>query len=469
MKQFTAVVLVLLLLDGSEGAARAQSPESTQALIVEFPDKDPVDLGWGWDERVGRSVRQSCIEFRTAEQKYADKRLSLRVANDHEALAKSLKVSVSGQVKTMVGARFSGSAEFAHSSVIESTSTNVALLAEVWTGPKYVAPLSGPAPDPKALVTAPDYSVADMRNFYQGVSVRLRPDKAALANDNLAKFVQECGTSFVAVIHQGARIQGILSFQETTEKDRKDISASASASGGGYSFHAALSTKTEEFSKKGRLGISFEQLGGQSKTLPMSKEALLDAVRDLPAEAIANPRPFSMIVQRYETLPGWNFQAVPKEPSNQEVVAEAYYRLRSLLAFAEEAMHKPGYLLIFDTTKSDLARLYDEMLVVRTELVALAQACQEGKACDAKKWRDWSDMPYRARMPMKGQLKDLPYGGTIQGLEKIPDLVAAARLEYWILDTNRSRCQYESECMTQKSIEQYRQDIRKRVALTSGL
>jgi len=446
----------------------AQPAGQLQGKVIEFPNLDPVELGWGWDERRAGSPRQICIEFRPAQEDYVDKRMSLQLANDHEALSRALNVSVAGKMKSMAGAKFSASANFAHNASLTSTGEHVAILAEAMTAPQFVAPLDGPDPKASALNMSPDGSRVDMKTFYRGGAVRLKEDLRKLAANNPADFVKACGTGFVAVIHRGARVNGLMTFREVESKDRQELRVSAQGSGAGFSMNASMNTLVEKYGKTGKLDIKFEQLGGSNKDLPMDRTGLLSAVSGLPAEATAQPRAFLMVVQGYSSLPDWPDKVVLPELTDEEVLTRSYFRLITLMGFANEALHNPGFLLKFDTSRPEVVKLHDQMLADRDTLRALVSACQQGP-CAAGKWREWSDMPYRARMPMAGGFDSLVFPANVDGVDRIPKAVADHRVSRWIVETDRWRCQYESECMKQGDVEGYRDKIRQNVAQSMGL
>ena len=229
----------------------AQPTGQLQGTAIEFPNLDPVELGWGWDERRAGSPRQTCIEFRPAQEDYIDKRMSLQMANDHESLSRALNVSVAGKMKSMAGAKFSASANFAHNASLTSTGEHVAMLAEVMTAPQFVAPLDGPDPKASNLSPSPDGSRVDMRSFYRGGAVRLKEDLRKLAMSSPADFVKACGTGFVAVIHRGARVNGLMTFREVEVKDRQELKVSAQGSGAGFSMNASMNSLVDKYSKNG--------------------------------------------------------------------------------------------------------------------------------------------------------------------------------------------------------------------------
>lgn len=462
---------VLLVLAFALAGPLAAQPVAgqLQGTVIEFPNLDPVELGWGWDDRRTGAVRQSCIEFRRAQEDYIDKRMSLQMANDHEALSRALNVSLAGKMTTMAGSKFSASASFAHNASLTSAGEHVAILAEGMTAPEFVAPLNGPNPAVAQLSTSPDGGSVDMRSFYRGGAVRLKDDMLKLAVSKPAEFVKQCGTGFVAVVHRGARINALLTFREVEAKDRQELKLAAKGSGGGYSINASMNSLVEKYNKAGKLEIKFEQLGGTDKNFPMDKTALLEAVSGLPTEARKQPRPFMMVVQKYNSLPGWPDTVVLPELTDEEVLTRSYFRLLTLMSFADEALSKPGaFLLKFDTARSDIVKLHDQILEDRTALLNLVRACRQG-TCAAGAWREWSDMAYRARMPMLGSFGSLSYPLGSDGIDRIPALVAEQRVSRWIVEPNQWRCQYESECMKQAEIEAYREQIRSNVAKSIGL
>lgn len=449
--------------------ASQPAPRQLQGTVIDFPNDNPVELGWGWDQRNSGAIRQSCIDFRESKGNFIDKRLNLQSSNDHDSLSKALNISVAGKMSAMGGGKFSASASFAHNASFVASAEHIAMLAEVSTAPRFVAPINGPDPVVSALERSPDGGAVAMGRFYQGTMVRLKPPLRELAEKKPVEFIKQCGTGFVAVIHEGARVNALLTFRDMEETDRKQIKAAAKGSGGGYSMNASMDSLIEKYRKSQKLEIKFEQRGGSDKALPMEKEALMSSISGLPLEAAAHPRPFTMVVQAYDTLPNWPDKTVLPELSDEEVVTRAYLRLRTLMSYAEQALNDPAsFLLKFDTARDDVIKLHDEMLAESKQLRALALQCQQGQ-CKAEKWMTWSDMPYRARMPMVGGFNSIKYAASNAGLDRIPSLVADRRVSHWIRDADQWRCQYESECMKQGEIEQYKSRIRSKIAKIMGV
>lgn len=432
-------------------------------ILLEFPSTNPVRLGAGWRLKAAQGVRKECIDFKTASNTYTDRRLSFTAVHDNESLAKALNVSVSGKISVMTGGGFSGSASFAHDTRFSATSTYIGVLAEVWTSPKFVAPVDGTKPKIQNLLeqitSLPKREAIDMSLFYSGKSVKIKPDLIELVKNDYQEFVRRCGDSFVAVIHSGAKLNGVFSFRETTKEERQKIHAEFQGSGATWSINARADSSLNAFKKNNRLNINFEQLGGNEGSLPLTKEGFLKAIRDLPNAAISAPRPFLMVVQRYDTLPDWPRPTIPKPLSNQEIVANTYWRLRSLLSYTDEALNNPGWLLKFDTTRQSVHNLYDEILTKLQTLRALAQTCSL-RECDIGDWKTWTDWSLRSRLPYRGNFHSLNLGSTVEtAINKLPYELAKARVDYWIREPDRWRCQYEQVCLKQSIISKMQREI----------
>jgi len=453
-------MLAALLMQPLKGFVQ---PIRVDGLLVEFPEQDPVDLGIGWNTRTGNKVSNVCIDFQALQRQYQDKRLTFEVVNDNESLANALKVSVAAKFKTVIGASGSAAASFARSTKFSSASTHIAVLAEVFESPSYVAPVTGVPPNVAVATAAPKNSRVNLTDFYRGNSVSLKPDLRTLAADNREEFYRQCGDSFVAVIHRGARLVGNMAFAETTSEERQQIEASASGGTSIWSVEGSLSSSLERYNSANRLTINFAQFGGSGGNFPLNREGLLDAIRKLPQDASQFPRPFTMIVQRYDSLPGWPGPFGATELTDLETLASVAWRLDSMLFYADEALYRPGWLLKFDTTRVKVQSVYDDVLRERTALRADAIRCKDEGVCNLQKWGTWSDIGYRVRLPFRGTLADLAYKPSADALDEMVRLLAAARTQYWIETPNRWRCRNELVCLTQADINRNRSQIEQQI------
>lgn len=439
-----------------------------EGLVLEITEGNPVDLGLAWDTRSGVKIQQYCIDFKTISRNYQTKRLSFQLVEDNASLARALNVSVTGKVKGISGG-FSANASFAHKSNFESSATQISVQADVSAAPSYVAPTTGQEPDVSKLGNPSQSDLVDLSLFYRGDSVKLKEDLWKLAASDPEDFFRRCGDSFVAVIHSGARINGLMKFKETTAEEKEAIALAAEGSGALWSASGSLDSKMESYHKNNKFNVDFVQEGGSKRPFPMSKEGLIEAIRDLPADAAAYPMPFTMVVQRYDTLPDWPKPPLNRDLSDQEVVADVYWRLRTMQTYADEILYKPGWLLKFDTPRNAVKKLNDEILVEIQQLRTFAKTCTSTVPCDVEPWRNWSDMKYRSRFPFRGTLADIPYGKDINDINNLPEKLAEARIKYWIEDHVRWRCKYEQVCTSQSDIDALRTQIQDRIATAIGM
>ncbi len=460
-RQITSIAILLGCLTGIASA----QPQPVDGLVVEFPESNPVDLGVGWNNRSSDKVSRVCIDFVTAERRYQDRRLTFEVITDHQSLANALKVSVSAKFKAVSGGGGSAAVDFARNTKLSSSSTNMAVLAEVFESPTYVAPTTGQQPTQVPTVASSGGKV-DLTTFYAGNAVSLKSDLRALAATNPAEFYRQCGDSFVAVIHRGARLVGNITFSETSREERESLEVSASGGAAMWSVQGSLSNSMEKFNSSNRLNVNFAQFGGSGGTFPLNREGLLKAIEQLPEASKSAPKPFSMIVQRYDSLPSWPSAIGSTELNDLEVIANVAWQLDSLLMYVDETLYRPGWLLKFDTRRQDVEKVYDEVLAERTQVMADATKCAVSGDCNRQKWQAWSDLAYRARLPFRGTLGDLQYSIGDNSLEGMIDALTSARTAYWIEGPARIRCRNEGTCLTQAQVNAARTQIRTRILLS---
>jgi hypothetical protein len=438
-------------------------PERVDGLFVEFPEQNPVNLGVGWNTRTGEKVPRVCIDFQSAERKYQDRRLTFDLINDNASLANALKVSISAKFKTVTGAGGSAAASFAKSTRFSSASTNIAVLAEVFQSPLYVAPTTGTQPNSPQSIVAVTGGTVDLSAFYGGNAVSLKSDLRQIASTNLGEFYRQCGDSFVAVIHQGARLIGNMTFNETSKEEREQLEVSVSGGAATWNVEGSLSNSMEKFNSASRLTINFAQFGGSGGNFPLNREGLLKAIEELPKASESAPKPFTMIVQRYDSLPSWPSSVGSTELSDLDVIASVAWQLDTLQMYADEAIYKPGWLLKFDTKKQEVQNVYDEIILEREQVKSDADKCVKENTCNRQKWQAWSDLKYKVRLPLRGAVTNLQYSVGDNSLDGMIDALAAARAYYWIETPARIRCRNENICLPQAEINKARDQIRSRI------
>lgn len=426
--------------------AWAQDAEEESAVLLEFPVENPVSLGTGWNFVENKKSLQSCIAHDVSSLNFQDRRAQLSVVEDHEALADALDVSVTAKYRAVLS-NFSASARFVTSTKFEARSTHVAIMAEVDEGPQFVVP------------TAVDNASSDVEQ--QIKNVRLLPEFVDLASNDIDEFFRQCGQGFVAVIHSGARINAVLTFSNTNRKEHEAISLSLSGGGGGASFSASFQRTMDSFSQAERFNVSYLGLGGAADTIPLSKEGLISAVEELPTVSAAAPRPFTMVVQRYEDLPNWPSVIVPSELSDAELLANTYWRLFTLQSYVREALFDDGWLLILD---ADRDRVLELDLEIQSEMQTVKDAlwaCVMDDTCAADRWRDWNDYAMRSRLPFKGNWRDIDYDPSALELEEAVDHLVEARAQQWLVPVWRNRCG-RGDCVPAKEIEDLQSAMRER-------
>lgn len=424
--------------------AFASDEENT--VLLEFPVENPVSLGTGWNFVENKKTLQNCIAHDVSSLDFQDRRAHLSVVEDHESLADALEISVTAKYRAVLS-NFSASARFVTSTKFEARSTNVAIMAEVDEGPKFVVPIS--TGNPRSSVGQ------EIKN------VRLLPEFVDLASNDIDEFYRQCGQGFVAVVHSGARINAVLTFSNTTLTEHETISASLSGGGGGASFSTSFQRTMDNYSQSERFNVSYLGLGGAADTIPLSKEGLISAVEDLPKVSSAAPRPFTMIVQRYEELPNWPSVILPSELSDAELLANTYWRLFTLQSYVQEALFDDDWLLVLDADRDEILNLDLEIQKAMQVVKDSLWSCVVDEQCDTAEWRDWSDYSLRAKLPFKGSWRDIVYDPSNAELEVVVGHLVDARARQWLVPAWRNRCN-RGECVPAQVIEAQKAAMRER-------
>lgn len=441
------VVVGIATMVSSPLVAFAETNEDV-VVRIEFPIDNPVSIGSGWSILDNRRTLQKCISFEEDKLDFQDRQATISVVEDHEALSDALDISVTAKYRAALS-NFSASTRFVQSTKFEAKSTHVAVSAQVDEGPRFVKPttFTGTPANPQDVAAR----------------VELLPEFVDLARNDLNEFHRQCGEGFVAVIHSGARLNAVLTFSDTTTEEHRAIDASLSGGGGGASFSASFRSTMDSFSNARRFTVSYLGLGGAADTIPLTKEGLLSAVESLPAVSRAAPRPFTMMVQRYDSLGNWPDIIIPRSLSDAEVLAQTYWRLFTLRSYAQDAAFDSGWMLNLDTRKEDVLILEQnisrDMEVVRSLLLD----CVLEDECDVGDWRDWNDYGIRSRLPFRGSWSDIDYDPNGFDLEDAITELSTARMEQWIIPVWQARCS-RGACLSAAEIEAHRKTMEERAA-----
>lgn len=441
------VSFFLVTTFNADYALSADHDQQDSTILVEFPTQNPVQLGTGWSLVDNAGVLQKCILFDTAKLSFQDKRLRATVVEDHEALSNALELSVSAKYNGALS-NFSANAGYVHKTKFESSSTYVAVVAEVSEGPDFVIPTGTTSP------AAPNTTID---------KVSLHPDFAKMASEDINEFRRQCGQGFIAVIHSGAKINATLQFLNTSLTEHEKITATVSGGGGGGSFSASLTKLMDSYETSEKLTVSYLGLGGAQDTIPLTKDGIIKAAETLPAQSRAAPRPFTMIVQRYEDLPNWPQVIIPAKISDVEILARAYWRLFTLRQYAEEAIFEGGWILKLDTTRQDVLELEASIQQSMDTLREKLWECASNDQCDASSWADWNDYEIRSKLPFRGDWSAIAYNPGSIDFDEIAANLGEARMNKWIVPAWRSRCA-RGECIPAVQIENYREQITQRIA-----
>jgi hypothetical protein len=413
---------------------------SDTAINIDFPESDPVNLGSGWDLDLIEKKFRTCIVFKSDQRNYNNTKLTYERSIDNESLARALDISGSASFKSISG-NFSVSSSFAKDTSFTSSSTYMSVLAEVLLGPEYVI--------------AEETSGA----------VKLTAPMLVLAKSDPAEFYRQCGTGFVSVIQSGAKLTGIVEFKGTTQEEKEQISLTASSGSLTGGFDMSANSMMRKFQSTDRFKMNAVRAGGDGKSISLTLEDLNKEIINLPSQAASGPKAFRMIVEPYQNLPDWPGVPIVIDISDREILARAYGRLYTVWGYASEALDKRngGWFLRYDADRTQIAKLLEDIQANLEEIRTLAKTCSTSNPCNIGSWRNWDDLEYRSRLPLRGSFSDLGINPEGTNLNLLAGNLANQRVGQWIDEVINIRCKKYAECTAPSRVNQLTNAIVKRI------
>ncbi|MFT4047670.1 MAG: hypothetical protein QM661_13390 [Solimonas sp.] len=409
---------------------------------IDYSINDPVELGYGWDIERAQKKSQVCVVFNKKQDDYNDVSLNYDTVVDNESLTRTLDVSVSASYKALAGSG-SASASSSNQYKFSTSSTYLAVLAEVIRAPMFAAPVGAEAVATNEKTQA----------YVTGGMVEFTSKALKLVNEGkLQQFYDQCGTGFVSVIVPGARLRGVLEARATSTDERNQFNETASGGGGGASLSASLQSTLAKFNSESRLNVNVSGLGGNDQSTATTLDTLNAAITSLPKDAKNHPRPLYFIVRDYSTLPQWQSGPLSQNLAPMESIVRAWQRMQTIVGYTYEVMAPDSpYLLRLDANRVAVKVLHDRIVNKDLkELTTLALKCQGGGACDLGRWATWNDYDYRTRLPYRGSWASL---GMKLDASDLVDRLANARAQQWIEPIRSYRRLRYDELVTYEEID----------------
>ena len=346
---------------------------------TDFPN-DGVDLGSGWNSLADSKVNAVCISF--AQGKVTGQETSLNLVDvvDTHDLMQALNISADLQVKAMFG---SASAKTDYARSVEVKDDNAYFTA-------HVISLNG------ATYTAPIAQASG------GARIQILEQYLNLAHTNYPEFLRQCGDSFVSAIHGGAELDARLQFDVHDVTTKSQLASSLNGSVFGSTFSASATSKMDEYNTSQALHILYHQTGGSGSPVPTDKAGLLDAVQNLAKTARDAPKPFSITLQRYDTLPGWSLGMQEAHQKNLENIARQYWRYNTIYHLIEEIKtHPESFVLNRGVTLDQLKTLQDTAKQHINSISARGKDClmSASSICDLNAADMKPDYEYLLQLP----------------------------------------------------------------------
>lgn len=347
----------------SDAATTSSDPPAVQAepqREVDYP-KAGVRLGNGWSTLRAFKSPAICVEFKEESDPAQDRTLDLRRIVDKEQLNRDLSVSVEFQAKAIGGVGGSAKSTYTKSLEVKSESLNIVIIARVLQGARYAAPREDSA------------------------GLRLTPAALKLATaESLSNFLQTCGDSYVSAIFSGGELNAFLQFDSHSTDEKESISADIAAGGLTYSGSVSMTETLKKYRESKKLRMLMHSAGGSGDPLPVDEGSLMEAVKNLPANAARAPRNFTIALARYDTLTNWPRESLPALRFNdlEELVAQ-YHRYNTLYYDMFPMIQKPeSYTYTHGVSLASVRQTQDQLAKgVLAVLKARIDDCTRGGSC----------------------------------------------------------------------------------------
>lgn len=354
------LVLVLTLLSDVAGLSSAHSATKIKpgdkdglpfrpVLQIAYPQNRTVPLGIGWNVANGLPTASTCVIFSPYHESYEDAGSNVSEVTTAFTIEQKLANSSSGSFGYEKTLNLSSETSIEYNSHVNRNATQI--LAEAWVlkGAISVAPLSTP-------------------NAYLRDDVKLGPIKGGdllLSNEAIAllkarrllDFHDRCGDMFVSVINRGATITALLQlFTMTSEEDalvKAHVGGGVSIFGIGGKGDSSDSDFFKTLKAEKRIYVNAIQLGGNGQALITDVSSLETQIQDLPKVASKEPRPFSMVLQSYDTLPNWPPHLSLPKPGSEEKLNRTYLELYDLYSELTKAVREENFEKFEPTIDSD--------------------------------------------------------------------------------------------------------------------
>ncbi|MDX0849159.1 hypothetical protein GOD74_12120 [Sinorhizobium medicae] len=386
MRSVLAVGLGCVLLAGS---AMAQSSDSflakSRAVTVSSYPSDGVVLGQGWDSFLERKTGGACVTGGLLSAPGQEISYKLDKIEDIEQIFNSLQISASAKFKALgVGAEVSSS--FSKSLRVDSRALNMMAVVKIDRGGAFLAPHfalhkeglainEAPGEPAAQAATPPDATSAQNatsdagsieaggkdsptqiewtgQRTTSGGGLRLT-DQAIAAlkldfGDDLKKpsksvrpvnFRRICGDQFVAAIHTGGELLGVLNIMEKSREKKEALAISLKVKGMTAEGSVSLNTSLTELQKNNGLRFDSYQRGGNPSILVTNLDEFVSKVRSFASLEQFVPHPYTINTMQYSSLENWpNIDDPSRETEYLNQLANLYARFSQLKTSYDEVI-----------------------------------------------------------------------------------------------------------------------------------
>jgi len=472
--------------------------ETQKTRQIGYPDQQGLKLGYGWNSLTGEKSDTIGVVFVESKDDYGqEKHLFIESVSDRSRLMQSLEISAEFQYKSVLGRSLSAKASFAREVNISSAYESFAMKAYVRNFLHYTAPAPSEQMATIGRLLDEGKSMQEIKSelgellpaaLKGGVpavepldvtalqadgdaSVRLTDKALELAQRDPEEFNRQYGDSFVSGIFDGGIFNALLTFKTTMQSERTEIIASVEGSGWNMSASAKMKEILQRFDERSELSISTFQQGGSGDPMAASIDDFYDKIKRLPDLAAKNPWPFTVILQRYDSLSNWPQGQIPPKPTPYEALLRRYFEYNTLFEDMQVVRNNPlEYLLGRGITVKSVGTAQDE---VHTGISAMEEELRSERnkytiPDSAKK----ADYEFRIGMPLPIHytLQDAPHPWKTPQI-RVPDInpkmsgreLRDAIINYWVQPVVDNRCRYRSKsdpgCLSNAQVDDLKSKI----------
>lgn len=352
------------------------APEELTAQEFDYPAIG-TSTGRGWSSYIGLPTQAECVTGIATPLSLNSNQTSFTDIFDREQLITSMKISA----KASYGGFVSGRASFARDTKIDKSNRNILATVDVIYDGEAWYPTAKSGSSFKKIELLPE-ALAILKNKNKPIV------------DRLDEFVRICGDSYVAAIHNGARLNALFSLSLNEEEVKESMKLSISGNYGGFQGSASAASSLKKNLTNNKLTFNQTHWGGPAGVVN-TPDDMLKRIDQFAKLTEAEVKPFTVFVRSYRYVSNWpeELKNAGLTAKNVGLIAGQVWRLQELGEVYAEAASAP-FRYYFPYTKGNSIEEFQRSSANRSDALLAASACLRNLAaiCSSKASCDLNDV-----------------------------------------------------------------------------